>query len=571
MQNIIDAGAYLRAQRELYLEKNAWMDANYERVEPHAFYREIFPVGSFERRGHYEDKKGNGVGISICTSSGGSEDAAGGSTGFGNGIGMNINGDSLVHRFVVNDEHETLDELIGQEFAVMSPVSYFGKSRTGKNARYLYAIAFDLDGVDMPQLRDTFHQMNSGFIPAATFVVNSGTGLHLYYVLDRPIPMYKQNQQFLKELKYSLSRRIWNKFTSNIPEPQIQGVLQGFRVVGSGTKLGLDYPVVAYRYGKAVSIEYLLQYVPDTNGDLQRVTGALLKDTIPLDEARKKYPDWYERRIVNGERRGCWTVKRDLYDWWLRKIETEIHVGHRFYGIMTLAIYAVKCNIEEEELRRDAYRLMKIYDDMSYEDSNRFTEDDVVKALEMYNESFVTFPRADIARYSGISILPNKRNWRKQDAHLRIARFTKEGMKVSGELKKEGRPSKEQLIRDYMNAHPGVRKKTEIASALQIDRHTVGKYYDKIRLELETVQHNRMLRRIVVDENGKLQVRMVAISEILEGIDPNIEFDVDDKHENPDEPNAVTRAAFEEGDRALSGSNESQFSSVKELFAELDS
>ena len=93
-------------------------------MELQVFYREIFPVGSFERRGHYEDKKGNGVGISICMSSGGSEDAAVGSTGFGNGIGMNINGDGLVRRFVVNDEHETLDELIGQEFSVMSPVSY---------------------------------------------------------------------------------------------------------------------------------------------------------------------------------------------------------------------------------------------------------------------------------------------------------------------------------------------------------------------------------------------------------------------------------------------------------------
>ena len=539
MQNIIDAETYLQAQRELYLEKNAWMDANYERVEPHDFYRVIFPVGSFERRGHYEDKKGNGVGITVCVSYEGSDGAIEALQPRGNGVGLNINGDGVVHRFVVNDEHETLDDLIGQEFAIMSPVSYFGKSRTGKNARYLYAITFDLDGVDMPQLRDTFHQMNRGFIPAATFVVNSGTGLHLYYVLDRPVPMYKQNQRFLKELKYSLTRRIWNKFTSNIQEPQIQGVLQGFRVVGSGTKLGLDYPVVAYRYGKPVSIEYLLQYVPDTNGDLQRVTGSLLKDTISLDEAREKYPDWYERRIINGERRGCWTVKRDLYDWWLRKIETEIHVGHRFYGIMTLAIYAVKCNIDEEELRRDAYRLMQIYDDMSYEDSNRFTEDDVVKALEMYNESFVTFPRADIARYSGISILPNKRNWRKQDAHLRIARFTKEGMKVSGELKKEGRPSKEQLIRDYMKVHPDVRKKTEIASALQIDRHTVGKYYDKIRSEFEMAKTDQMLRRIVVDEKGNLQVRMVAISEILSGVDPNIGSDVDEKRENLDDPNSV--------------------------------
>lgn len=47
----------------------------------------------------------------------------------------------------------------------------------------------------MPQLRDTLHQMNKDIIPKATFVVNSGTGLHLYYVLTEPIPMYPQNQK----------------------------------------------------------------------------------------------------------------------------------------------------------------------------------------------------------------------------------------------------------------------------------------------------------------------------------------------------------------------------------------
>ncbi|EJX00179.1 hypothetical protein EVA_11716, partial [gut metagenome] len=34
----------------------------------------------------------------------------------------------------------------------MSPISYFGLRRCGKNARYLYALVFDLDGVGMPQL-----------------------------------------------------------------------------------------------------------------------------------------------------------------------------------------------------------------------------------------------------------------------------------------------------------------------------------------------------------------------------------------------------------------------------------
>ena len=461
MQSDSENNSYIQQQRALYLEKNQHMSGLYPEVSPREFYREIFPVGSFERKGVYDDHKGNGIGLII---------EKGGKT----------------RRYTLTDELDNLDELCSAEFSLMSPISYFGRNRSAKNARYLYALAFDLDGVGMPQLRDTLHQMNRGFIPAATFVVNSGTGLHLYYLLDNPMAMYPQNQKFLKELKYVLTRRIWNQFTSTINEPQMQGIMQGFRVVGSGTKLGVDYHVVAYRYGKPVSIEYLLQYVPDTNGDLQRVTEILRKGTLSIDEAKKKYPEWYERRVVRGEQRGRWIVKRDLYDWWLRKIETEIYVGHRFYGIMMLAIYAVKCGIDEDELRHDADRLMKIFDDMSYEDSNRFTVEDVVKALEMYNENFVTFPRADIAKYSGIPILPNKRNWRKQSEHLRYIRGVRSVKQSLGDVVSGGgRPEKEQLVRKYMIAHPDVIKKTEIAKSLQINRHTVSKYYDMIRAEIE--------------------------------------------------------------------------------------
>ena len=89
----------------------------------------------------------------------------------------------------------------------------------------------------------------------------------------------------------------------------------------------------------------------------QYLVGLMRKGRLSLAEAKEKYPDWYERRIVKKERRGRWTVKRDLYDWWLHRIGDEIRVGHRFYGIMTLAIYAKKCGISEDELRRDAFTL----------------------------------------------------------------------------------------------------------------------------------------------------------------------------------------------------------------------
>ena len=464
--------AALERQRALYREKNALLHQYLEQVEPLEFYREIFPEGSFERRGYLEDAKGNGIALVVPPKSKVVQE---------NGVALEIKGDGKAYRYLITDDLKELDELKETEFTIMSPISYFGLKRNGKNARYLYAMVFDLDGVGMPQLRDTLHQMNKDIIPKATFLVNSGTGLHLYYVLTEPIPMYPHNQKILKELKYALTRQIWNRFTSSIREPQMQGVLQGFRVVGTGTKLGKDYPVVAYRYGGAVELEKLLDYIPASNGERQRLQTLMRKSRLSLAEAKEKYPDWYERRIVQKERRGRWTVKRDLYDWWLRRIGDEIRVGHRFYGIMTLAIYAKKCGIDEEELRRDAFALIKPYDDMSVEDINRFTKDDVVCALEMFNEDYVTFPRDDIAKISGMTMPVNKRNWLKQKEHLEVARAVRD-VRMRQKGKKDwrdgnGRHNAESVVYEWRQQHPEGRK-ADCRRDTGLDPKTIRKWWD---------------------------------------------------------------------------------------------
>ena len=459
----MDQQAAMERLRELYQEKNEHLAKFLEPVTPFEFYREIFPVGSFERKGHYEDEKGNGIAVTVPKAA---------------GIALEIEGDGKAKRYTITDELSELAEVFDTDFTIMSPLSYFGRRRCGKNARYLYALVFDLDGVGMPQLRDTLHQMNKDILPQATFVVNSGTGLHLYYVLEEPIPMYPHNQKCLKELKYALTRQIWNRYTSTIKEPQMQGILQGFRVVGSGSKLGREYPVTAYRLGGRVTLERLLEFIPDSNGEQQYLVGLMRKGRLSLAEAKEKYPDWYERRIVKKERRGRWTVKRDLYDWWLHRIGDEIRVGHRFYGIMTLAIYAKKCGISEDELRRDAFSLLKPYDDMSVEDINRFTKDDVVCALEMYNEDYVTFPRDDIAKISGLTMPVNKRNWRKQEEHLQFARGVREVKEKLGEtVAGGGRPSAQDRVYEWRQQHPEGRK-ADCHRDTGLDPKTIRKWWD---------------------------------------------------------------------------------------------
>ena len=156
---------------------------------------------------------------------------------------------------------------------------------------------------------------------------------------------------------------------------------------------------------------------------------------------------------------------------------------------MTLAIYAKKCGIEEAELRQDAYSLLLPYDEMSIEEVNRFTRDDVEAALSMFNEDYVTFPRDDIARLSGMTMPVNKRNWRKRAEHLKRCRIIQQANDmVDGTdwRARNGRKDKRNLVSDYMCAHPEVKKKTEIARALQIDRGTVAKYYDEILEELQS-------------------------------------------------------------------------------------
>ena len=451
----------------LYMEKNAHLEQFLEQVTPFEFYRVIFPEGSFERQGHFEDSKPNGIAVSLP-----------GKGGSINGIALEIEGDGTAKRYIITDDLKKLDELKETDFTIMAPISYFGKRRSGKFARFLYALAFDLDGVGMPQLRDVLHQMDKEILPKATFVVNSGTGLHLYYVLTEPVPMYPQNQHYLKELKYSLTRQIWNRFTSSIKQPQMQGLMQGFRVVGSGTKLGKGYPVVAFRHGDRVELDDLLEYIPSSNGERQKLEGILRKSSMPLAEAKEKYPDWYERRIMKGERRGRWTVKRDLYDWWLRRIRDEIRVGHRYHGVMTLAIYAKKCGIEEAELRQDAYSLLLPYDEMSIEEVNRFTRDDVEAALSMFNEDYVTFPRDDIARLSGMSMPVNKRNWRKQREHLGRARAVQAFDDPDGKWRnRDGRPKAQTCVFEWQQQHPKGRK-ADCHRDTGLDPKTIRKWWD---------------------------------------------------------------------------------------------
>ena len=102
------------------------------------FYRSIFPSGSLEKKGVYEQGKYTGIIVEVMHEE--KED-----------------GTPRVLRHTLTDDLSKLDEVVSRDnFCLMSPISYAGKRRKSEYARELYALAIDMDGIKTEDNLDIF-------------------------------------------------------------------------------------------------------------------------------------------------------------------------------------------------------------------------------------------------------------------------------------------------------------------------------------------------------------------------------------------------------------------------------
>lgn len=446
---------------------------SFEEVSPLDFYREIFPDGELDSWAEEPEEQtpGKYTAIAVEITKEKKKD-----------------GRPLVKRYSITDELDGIDFLTySKNFCVLAPISYAGKSRESANARVMYALCIELDNLITTKdgrqrgLNVLIEHWSEriDWIPRPTFLVASGSGVHLYYVFEQGIPLFKNVVESLKLYKRQLTEKIWNRKTTTDTGDKIQyeSIFQAFRMVGTRTKK--DDVVRAYRTGERVSIDYMNHFVEPKN---HIVTA--YKSKLSKCEARAKFPEWYEKRIVNGQPRGRWTCDKAVYEWWYSKILNGATVGHRYYCLMMLCIYAVKCDIPREELEEDCFRLMKILDEKSEKEENRFTEKDVLDALQAFEDkSLVTYPVSSIQNRSGIDIPKNKRNHRKKAIHVKIMTSTRDILYPDGEWRnKDGRPkgsgtAQEKVQRWRFDNPSGT--KAECNRATGLDPKTIRKWWDK--------------------------------------------------------------------------------------------
>ena len=165
-----------------------------------------------------------------------------------------LSSDKNTHRLVLKDDYQSKDWLQTRYFALMAPITYVGKSTANKNARYLYAFAIDLDGVGIDQLKVLFVYMSRRWgkgllqglpiIPMPNLIVNSGHGLHLYYIMRYPLALYEWNAKLLQQFSRALYHLVWYPANEKSGEPGTStekkihclGIYHSFRMPETMTK-----------------------------------------------------------------------------------------------------------------------------------------------------------------------------------------------------------------------------------------------------------------------------------------------------------------------------------------------
>lgn len=386
-------------------------------------------------------------------------------------------------RFITQGKEELFKEINkcnNDNFLIVRPVSYAGGTMEDKNARLLHALVIEVDDL-RPQklygkesglitkqvdgvsvgLLEIINRFKTGKIPTPTAIVCSGNGIHLYYIFKRAIPMYPNIRESLAGYRHWLTEKLWNSYTSTNMVVQHEAVTQGFRVVGSYAKDGRRV-AMAFKVGDRVDVEYLNSFVPAATikaakkKNVEVLITDVYKSKMTLAEARKKYPEWYQARVVDGRPIRYWKMKRYMYDNWLEKAATQAQIGYRYKCMENAASLALKCGISREELDHDLHVLRDRMEEHTMDPKNRLTDDDIASAMFTYDHPTPNAYCRKVEylrnRFPCIDIPVNKRNHRTRASNLKLAREAQNEDDPEGTWR--GRPSKADQVREWRAAHP---------------------------------------------------------------------------------------------------------------------
>ncbi len=383
-------------------------------------------------------------------------------------------------RVTVTRGCEELYELIDQSenFCLIAPIAYAGKKRTAENARYMYALCVEIDGINPKRgIKELFYvfERKVRMLPRPTYVVCSGNGLHLYWVFEKPLPLFKNIAMQLQKIRDYIIFCTWDKQISLLWENiQHESLFQAFRCVGTLGK-NKNKIAMAFEVGERLTIETFNEKLPD-----ELKLEATYKSYLTREQAKELYPDWYQRRIVEKQKRGHFTRHKGIYHDWIEKILNGVEVGHRYNCLENLCALAVQCEIPPEQVYADCEMIKVYFESITTDEDNHFTEYDVLCALSTYETKPETAYRRKleyISKRTGIPLQRTKRNGRKQKEHIERMNVLRDFDYPDGSwINRDGAPTKQEIVMKWQENHPNG-KKADCIKDTGLSKPTVYKWW----------------------------------------------------------------------------------------------
>src|SRR5574344_206193 len=291
----------IKNKKKNYREVEELLAFHYQEIEGEEFYKYIFPNNQDEGEMSGDYSKPNAIYLYKDPKDEGTER-------------------KLRRRIMLNDtwEEDYREFVENNPMTLCSGLAYRGRVNRLEYAQQMNALVFDLDAVGKNELMNLFSRIGKKpglrTLPQPTFIVMSGTGLHVYYVFEKPIALYPNIKLQMKQLKYDLTFKMWeHKSTSQEKQIQYQSINQGFRMVGSrNDKYYL--PVKAFKTGDRVTLDYINSYADEetemiivnvydvkTNTLKRKVELTKLKLMQLIKRYEKKDTDkitWYDRILL---------------------------------------------------------------------------------------------------------------------------------------------------------------------------------------------------------------------------------------------------------------------------------
>ncbi|ACX53249.1 regulatory protein LacI (plasmid) [Ammonifex degensii KC4] len=310
-------------------------------------------------------------------------------------------------------------------------------SRTLKSVR---AFVVDVDGADAVELEKLMRYV-WGVLPAEpSYVVNSGVGVHFVYALSRPVEV-----QGLRYALNELNRRIQEAF-AGIGRLDKHPLVHPYRWPGFRTKIGTT--ATAFQAHGHYDIEELLE-----------VFG------VKADKPVRKRKEQGVLYLPRG--------KRAFFEWVLRRLFRNPPIpGRRHNSFFALGIIAYKCKREvPREEAREAVEMVYC-DIVRYRMDAGFSLEEAYEAFEKgYNPKAVTVTWKYLCELLGWEYMPNKRNKRSRQDHLKY-------MSAIRKAKVDFR--RNELLPRVVRLRAEGRSLREIAREVGVSKNTVARWLNNL-------------------------------------------------------------------------------------------